>query len=98
MPTALKIAGIYLLGISLIAIGITLLDKSRARRQKWRIPESTLLLIAALGGSAAMYLTMKVIRHKTQKRKFMWGIPFIFIIQLALAGGIGYVFKGYLGG
>lgn len=73
---------IYLLLINIAAIAITCLDKRRAQKGKWRIKESTLLIIAALGGSFFMYLTMHIIRHKTQKKKFMLGIPLIFIIQL----------------
>ncbi len=75
----------YFLLISLIAITATLLDKYRARRHKWRIPEATLLLLSALGGSAAMLITMRLIHHKTRKKKFMIGIPVILILQLAAA-------------
>lgn len=83
MPSPMKILLLYLAGISLIAVAATVLDKSRARRHKWRVPEATLLGIAALGGSAAMWITMKAIRHKTRHRKFMWGIPAIFLVQCA---------------
>lgn len=67
--------------ISLIAVIITILDKHRAKTRGWRVPEKTLLLISAFGGSIAMYLIMLLIRHKTKHLKFMLGIPFIFIIQ-----------------
>ena len=75
----------YFLLISLLAITATLLAKYRARRPKWRIPEATLLLLSALGGSAAMLITMRLIHHKTRKKKFMIGIPVILILQLAAA-------------
>lgn len=55
---------IHLCVISLIAIFITISDKIKAKRRKWRIPEAVLLTIAALGGSFAMYLSMVLIRHK----------------------------------
>ena len=78
MPLVCKILLVYLAGISLVAVVVTIADKSRARRHKWRVPEATLLTLSALGGSAAMYVTMRCIRHKTQKKKFMWGIPAIY--------------------
>ncbi|MBU5461520.1 DUF1294 domain-containing protein [Lachnoclostridium sp. MSJ-17] len=74
---------IYLAIISLIAIIITISDKRRARRHKYRIRESVLLLFSALGGSIAMFFTMLIIRHKTNHIKFMLGIPLIIIAQLA---------------
>lgn len=76
---------IYLAVISLIAMGITAHDKRAARRNKRRVPERTLLLIAALGGSIAMLITMCVIRHKTKHAKFMVGLPAIIFAQAALA-------------
>jgi len=65
----------YFAAISLLAVILTVHDKRAARQHKWRVRESTLLLIAALGGSVAMLVTMRVIRHKTKKAKFMAGIP-----------------------
>ena len=85
MPLVCKILLVYLAGISLVAVVVTIADKSRARRHKWRVPEATLLTLSALGGSAAMYVTMRCIRPKPQKKKFMWGIPAIFLLQLAAA-------------
>lgn len=83
----------YFLLISLIAITATLLDKYRARRHKWRIPEATLLLLSALGGSAAMLITMRLIHHKTRKKKFMIGIPVILILQLAAAAAVFWLIR-----
>ena len=83
----------YFLLISLIAITATLLDKYRARRHKWRIPEATLLLLSALGGSAAMLITMRMIHHKTRKKKFMIGIPVILILQLAAAAAVFWLIR-----
>jgi uncharacterized membrane protein YsdA (DUF1294 family) len=73
----------YLALISLIAAIITAHDKRAARRHKWRVRESALLLVAALGGSAAMLATMLLIRHKTKHAKFMVGLPAIIVLQLA---------------
>ena len=74
---------IYLAVISFIAIVVTIADKSKAKRHKWRIPEASLLGISALGGSVAMFVTMLVIRHKTKHVKFMLGIPLIIALQIA---------------
>ena len=76
---------IYFALISLFAVILTLRDKSVAQRNQWRVRESTLLLVCALGGSVAMLLTMRAIRHKTQHKKFMWGIPVIIVLQIAAA-------------
>lgn len=78
----------YLLGISLVSVVVTVADKRKAKKGAWRIPEATLLGLAALGGSVAMYLTMHLIRHKTKHPKFMLGIPVIFLLQLGLAWGL----------
>ena len=75
---------IYLAVISLIAIVVTCYDKIAAtKRPRHRTPEATLLLISLLGGSVAMYVTMRVIRHKTKHMKFMIGIPVIMLLQIA---------------
>ncbi len=74
---------IYVAVVSLISIIITVYDKSIAGTGKRRIPEATLLLWSALGGSVAMLLTMLAIRHKTQHKKFMIGIPLIIALQIA---------------
>ncbi len=74
----------YLIAISIIAIVVTIYDKLIAGSDKRRVPEKTLLIIAALGGSVAMYITMQIIRHKTQHKKFMIGIPVIMVVQAIL--------------
>lgn len=75
---------VYLAIVSLISIIITIYDKKIAGTGKRRIPEATLLMWSAIGGSVAMLLTMFAIRHKTQHKKFMIGIPLIMIVQAAL--------------
>jgi uncharacterized membrane protein YsdA (DUF1294 family) len=80
----LPICIIYFATVSLVALGVTVYDKWAAKkRPKHRTPERTLLIISALGGSVFMYLTMLSIRHKTQHKKFMIGIPVIIFLQLA---------------
>ena len=85
-----KIALIYLAVISLISFIVTAWDKHCAKRDMWRVPEKTLLILSALGGSVAMYITMKTIRHKTKHPKFMVGIPVIIFLQIAAAAAIVY--------
>lgn len=79
-----KYSLIYFIAISLISVIVCAADKSRAKKGMWRIKESTLFLLSALGGSAAMYITMRIIHHKTLHKRFMIGIPLIIIAQTAL--------------
>lgn len=75
----------YAAAISLLAFVLTVYDKWAAKfRTQSRIPEKTLLLIAGLGGSVAMLLTMLLIRHKTRHITFMLGLPLIILTQIAL--------------
>ena len=71
----------YITAVSLLSIVLTVYDKSAARRGFGRIKESTLLLVAALGGSVAMLATMRLIRHKTKHARFMFGIPVIIPVS-----------------
>jgi uncharacterized membrane protein YsdA (DUF1294 family) len=74
---------VYLAIVSFVSIILTVTDKLRAKKRKYRVPEAVMFLFALLGGSAVMYLTMCIIRHKTQKNGFVFGIPLIFIVQCA---------------
>jgi len=78
----------YILVINIVAVFLTVSDKKKAQKNRWRVPEATLLLVSALGGSVAMYITMKKIRHKTKHAKFMIGIPVIMICQVLLIVGL----------
>ena len=86
MPAPVSIALlIYLAVISVISITVCVYDKIAAKANpRHRVREATLLLLSALGGSVAMFLTMQVIRHKTKHLKFMLGIPAIIAAQIAL--------------
>lgn len=84
MENKYKLLLIYFIAISLISVIVCVADKARAKKGKWRIKESSLFLLSALGGSAAMYITMRLIRHKTLHKRFMIGIPLIIIAQTAL--------------
>lgn len=74
----------YLLGINAVTFIGYGIDKYKAKKAKWRIPEVTLLLLAVLGGSIGAWMGMKVWHHKTMYKKFKYGIPAILLIQIAL--------------
>ena len=74
----------YLLGINAVTFIVYGIDKYKAKKVKWRIPEATLLLLAVLGGSIGAWMGMKVWHHKTMHKKFKYGIPAILLIQIAL--------------
>lgn len=75
------ISGI-LLTLNLLTFIIYGIDKFKAKKAKWRIPESTLLLLAVIGGSIGAWLGLQVWRHKTQHKKFYIGIPMILTLQV----------------
>ena len=74
----------YLIGINLVTFIFFGVDKRKARKGKWRIPEKVLIGMAIFGGSIGALLGMYTFRHKTKKRKFNLGIPAILIAQVAL--------------
>ena len=83
----------YLGLISLISVVVCCYDKIAAKRLPGhRTREATLLLLSALGGSVAMLVTMKIIRHKTKHVKFMLGIPVIILLQAAGLTAVYFLF------
>lgn len=80
----LYILWLWLAAINLAAFLAMGIDKFRASRQKWRIPEKTLFLLAAIGGSLGGICGVYVFRHKTLHKKFTLGFPAILILQIAL--------------
>ena len=76
---------IYLIIINIITFIVYAWDKRKAKKGAWRTPESTLLLLAAVGGSVGALLAMYMLRHKTNHKKFFLGVPAILIAQLAIA-------------
>lgn len=81
----MKVLFLYLLTMNALGLLVMLADKRRAQKNRWRIPEATLMTIAALGGSLGSLLGMRLFRHKTRHRKFTLGIPAILLAQIALA-------------
>ena len=76
---------IWFILISAVSIIMTVYDKWAAKHKKRRVPERTLLSLGLIGGAAAMYLTMKMIRHKTKKKKFMVGLPLEILLHVLIA-------------
>lgn len=77
-----KIVTAYLIVINIAGFLSMGIDKQKARKGLWRIPEKTLFLIATLGGSIGSILGMHLFRHKTRHTSFVIGMPLILIIQL----------------
>ena len=75
----------YLFIINAAGFVLMLIDKQKARKNKWRIPERTLMTVAAVGGSLGTLLGMYTFRHKTQHPKFTIGIPVILALQIVAA-------------
>ncbi|MBO7586073.1 MAG: DUF1294 domain-containing protein [Bacteroidales bacterium] len=83
-PSILRVVILYLVAINVVTFLLYGIDKFKAKRLKWRIPESVLLGLAVIGGSVGAWLGMIVWRHKTQHKKFRYGIPLILAIQIAI--------------
>lgn len=81
---------IYLALINVVTFFVYGLDKLKAKKSLWRTREVSLLTLALLGGSVGAWLGMKIWHHKTQHKKFKYGIPAIIIVQLALIGYLLY--------
>ena len=74
----------YLLAVNIATFLLYGIDKYKAKKSKWRISEATLLTMAARGGSIGAWAGMRLWHHKTMHKKFKYGIPFIFILHVAL--------------
>ncbi len=82
-----------LLLVNVLAFALYGIDKLKAKKGAWRIPESTLLLVAFLGGSLGALLGMELFRHKTKHAKFRILVPLFLLLHIAL--GV-YIFKSGL--
>ena len=85
-----RILLIVLAIVNLFAFILYGIDKAKAKRGAWRIPEATLLLVAFLGGSLGAFLGMELFRHKTKHAKFKVLVPLFLVLHIALAV---YMFK-----
>ena len=75
---------LYLVIINALGFLLMLIDKYKARKNLWRIPEASLITIAIIGGSIGSLIGMRLFRHKTKHPKFAIGIPIILALQIFL--------------
>lgn len=80
----LKIGIVYLLLANLVGFVLMGVDKHKAKKKQWRIPEKTLFLSAILGGSIGALYGMHLFRHKTKHKSFVFGMPTILVVQMLL--------------
>ena len=96
----MKYVAIALAAWNLIVFCVYGLDKYKAKKDKWRIPEKTLLLLAFFFGGLGAFLGMRVFRHKTKHRLFTIGVPLCLLLNIAALyvllfwhGGAGAMWK-----
>ena len=75
---------IYIVVINALALALMLIDKYKAKKNLWRIPEATLLGISAIGGSLGAIIGMRLFHHKTKHLKFSVGLPILLVIHILL--------------
>lgn len=84
---------IYLVIVNIIGFLVMWLDKRKAIKGKWRIPEKTLFIITALGGGIGTTIGMYFFRHKTQKLQFVLGLPIITVLEFIAIIYFGFIKK-----
>ena len=81
---AITLIIIYLVSVNCISFVVMGVDKHKARKRAWRIPESTLFVLALIGGSVGSIAGMHLFRHKTRHWYFLYGMPAILLIQILI--------------
>lgn len=89
MDRVWMIVGIYLVIVNIAGVCVMGVDKKRAIRHVWRIPEKMLFLVSLIGGSIGTWAGMYLFRHKTKHWYFVIGMPLILLVQIVLAAYIG---------
>lgn len=84
MDFDLRYLGIYLLAINFIGFLLVGIDKHKAKKKKWRIPEKNFFILGLFGGALGIYGGMQYFRHKTQHRLFVYGIPMVILLNFAV--------------
>ncbi|MGM8366758.1 DUF1294 domain-containing protein [Virgibacillus sp. W0181] len=74
----------YLIGVNFIGFLLMGIDKRKAKKQQYRIPERTFWILALLGGAVGSFIGMQIFRHKTKHKSFVIGMPFVFLCQFAI--------------
>ena len=92
MDTLYKCIAVYLAAVNVVTFFLYGVDKRKAKKGQWRVPEKTLFLFPLLGGSLGGILGMKVFHHKTKHWYFRWGLPAILVLQIAAAFAVWYFF------
>lgn len=82
----------YFIILNIVGFVMSAVDKSAAKRHKWRVPEKDLFAVSLLGGAVGTLISMLIFRHKTKHKRFMIGIPLIILAQISLF--IFLIFKG----
>ena len=75
----------YLLAVNITTFLVYGIDKYKAKKERWRISEATLLMMAVIGGSIGAWSGMRLWHHKTMHKRFKYGIPIIIILQVTIA-------------
>ena len=74
----------YFITVNVLGLVLFGIDKWKAKHDKWRISEATLLSVTVIGGSIGAWVGMKVWHHKTIHKKFKYGIPLVMVLQFSL--------------
>ncbi|WP_067730900.1 DUF1294 domain-containing protein [Oceanobacillus damuensis] len=74
---------LYFIGVNIVGFALMYIDKQKAIKQKYRIPERTFWALAVLGSSIGTYIGMNTFRHKTKHRSFLIGMPLLMIVNIA---------------
>lgn len=80
----ITLLSIYFIALNLIGFALMGIDKYKAKKRAFRIPEATLFIVAVIGGSIGSLIGMYAFRHKTRHWYFVYGMPFILIVQIIL--------------
>jgi uncharacterized membrane protein YsdA (DUF1294 family) len=80
----MEILLVYLFTVNALGFVLMLIDKEKAKRNLWRIPEATLLTVAAIGGSLGTLIGMRIFRHKTLHLKFSLGVPVVLLAHILI--------------
>ena len=84
LMNAITLIIVYFIAINFIRFTVMGVDKYKARKRAWRIPESTLFVLALIGGSIGSIAGMHLFHHKTRHWYFLYGMPAILIIQILI--------------
>lgn len=84
---------VWLVLINTVTFCVFGVDKWKAKRKEKkssvrRVPEKTLLILSAIGGSVGALLAMRAFHHKTLHKAFRFGVPLILVLQIVIPFGL----------